>query len=360
MSDVFSVPALLIMFREALEAAIIVSVLLQLLTKLKLPELKKWVWFGAIAGVGASVILGIVFVLIFYIANTKLLSGTAQLIFKGCICWVASFLITIVAFAMLKFYNLERKWKQKLQDAVYRDKQVKSYKWSMFFLAGSATFREGIESVLFLTGVSAGSSVKAVIIPGIVGIALGAICGLIIYYTGHSIRSLKWFFILSAGLLLLISAGMVVNGTMFFQEARLFGIMWPVEYRPWSNQIVWDCTACCNPNTNQGWALLRALFGWQAQATNLQLLYYCLYLALTLCLLAYKYYHGSITDREEATIADAKSFARHQLEAAEDGTADVVVMGDRNSSDEKLSSRSADGSDKLSQDSVSDGPTKNT
>lgn len=31
--------------------------------------------------------------------------------------WIASLMITIVAFAMLKFYNLERKWRHKLEGA---------------------------------------------------------------------------------------------------------------------------------------------------------------------------------------------------------------------------------------------------
>lgn len=210
--------------------------------------------------------------LIFYLANTKLLDSKAQAIFKGVICWVAALLITIVAFAMLKFYNLERKWKRKLQSAMSKStkNEHRSYKWSMFLLAGSATLREGIESVLFLTGVSAGSSVKAVILPGIVGIILGFLCGAIVYFSGRHITSLKWFFVASALLLLFISGGMVVNGTMYFQIAGLFGTMWPYEARPWSNEVLWDVSSCCNPNTNEGWALMRALFGWQAEVLNLQ------------------------------------------------------------------------------------------
>lgn len=173
---------------------------------------------------------------------------------------------------MLKFYNLERKWKAKLEAEMQKtsSKEQRSYKWSMFLLAGSATLREGIESVLFLTGVSAGSSVKSVILPGIVGIILGFLCGAIVYFSGKQISSLKWFFIVSALLLLFISGGMVVNGTMFYQISGLFGTMWPYEKRPWSNKVLWDVSSCCDPNDNEGWALMRALFGWQAQVLNLQ------------------------------------------------------------------------------------------
>jgi high-affinity iron transporter len=339
----FNVAALLIMFREALEAAVIIAVLLQLITRLKMPELKRWVWLGALAGVIVSLILGVIFVLVFYLANTQLLDAKASAIFKGCICWVASLLITIVAFAMLKFYNLERKWRRKLENGASRSTTARSQRWSMFLLAGSATLREGIESVLFLTGVSAGSSVKSVIIPGLLGIIIGALCGLAIYYSGKSIRSLKWFFIASAGLLLIIAAGMVVNGTAFFQNAGLFGAMWPYEWRPWANLIMWDTTSCCDPNTNQGWALMRAMFGYQAIAMNIQLLYYCMYWAITLALLWYKARHGSLTDANEAALDDAKSFALRNgnvVPEAEDGVSEA--SDDAKGSLSKLSESTGD------------------
>ena len=242
------------------------------------------------------------------------MSQQASMIFKGCICWVAAILITIVSFAMLKFYNLERKWQRKLKDEISRHKESLKYRWSMFLLTGSATLREGMESVLFLTGTSAGLSVKAVIIPGIVGIVAGSLLGVVVYYSGRTIKSLKWFFIISSGLLMIIAAGMVINGTGFFTYAGLFGVMYPYEWRPWSNRIVWDATSCCDPNTNEGWALLRALFGWQAEPTNLQCLYWGLYWVITVPLLIWKGYKGTLTDKHEAAVDDLKSFARHGMD----------------------------------------------
>lgn len=38
--------------------------------------------------------------------------------------WIASLLITVVAFHMLKFYNVERKWRRKLQGALDADREV--------------------------------------------------------------------------------------------------------------------------------------------------------------------------------------------------------------------------------------------
>ena len=329
-------------------------------------HLRKWVWIGALIGVAISLVFSIVMIIIFYVANTKLFSPQASLIFKGCICYVASILITMVSFFMLNFYGLERKWRRKLEDAFDKDskaKETKNMKWSMLLLSGSATLREGVEAMLFLTGTSAGLSVKSVIIPGIVGIIVGSLLGVAVYYTGHTIKSLKWFFIVSAALLMFIAAGMVINGTLFFSYAGLFGIMFPYELRPWSNLIVWNAMDCCNPNTNQGWALLRALFGWSAAPTNLSILYYGLYWAVTLPLLAWKAWHGTLTDQKQTQLDDLKSFAKHGLQGDfedEDEAGDASLESGSKDLLSKVTDDSSDGTKNLSQASGSLGSSRSS
>ncbi len=53
----------------------------------------------------------------------------------------------------------------------------------MFLLAFSTTLREGLESVIFLTGVSAGIDLRSIPIAGIVGILIGIAVGVALYYT---------------------------------------------------------------------------------------------------------------------------------------------------------------------------------
>lgn len=45
------------------------------------------------------------------------------------------------------------------------------------------TLREGLESVVFLTGVSAGTDPRSIPLAGVVGIILGVLVGVILYYT---------------------------------------------------------------------------------------------------------------------------------------------------------------------------------
>ena len=256
-------------------------------------------WIGAGVGVGIALIVGVVFIVLFYVANNKIFSGNAENIFKGFIYWVAVLLITYVSYHMLKFYNLEKKWKYKLEKAFKeREAKQKSYRWTVAFLAFSATVREGIEAVLFLTGVSTGESVKSIIIPSIVGAILGFAAGALIFYTGRSIRSMKWFFIIMTALLLMIAAGMVMNGLAAFMAAGWFGPTYPYEWVPWSNRVMWNTMGCCNPDTSEFWSLIRALFGYQPMPTNLFMLYYCLFWFIIATSLVYRWWLGVLTDKD--------------------------------------------------------------
>lgn len=56
--------------------------------------------------------------------------------------------------------------------------------------------------------------------------------------SGRTIKSLKWFFIVSAGLLLFIAAGLVSSGVVFFTSAGMFGPTFPYEVRAWVGKCV--------------------------------------------------------------------------------------------------------------------------
>ncbi|PNH12297.1 Plasma membrane iron permease [Tetrabaena socialis] len=109
----FSVLALFILFRETIEASIICGVLLQFLNRAK-PALKRAVWWGVVGGVVVSIIFGVIFISVYYTAQSNLFKGKNRDWFKGIISWVAALLITILGFAMLRFLGWEEKWKRRL------------------------------------------------------------------------------------------------------------------------------------------------------------------------------------------------------------------------------------------------------
>lgn len=71
------------------------------------------VWWGFGSGIVVSLIFGGSFAAVFYVAKTMLFTGAGQAIFQGVVSWVASILITYLAFKMLKFSNIEEKYKRK-------------------------------------------------------------------------------------------------------------------------------------------------------------------------------------------------------------------------------------------------------
>jgi high-affinity iron transporter len=74
----FDVPAYFILLRETLEVTIILAVLLGFIDKM-LPDneplrkkLRKQIWIGAAAGLGVSLAIGAIFIIVFYVVNKNL------------------------------------------------------------------------------------------------------------------------------------------------------------------------------------------------------------------------------------------------------------------------------------------------
>ncbi len=66
-------------------------------------------------GALVSILFGIVFSIMFYVAKENLFTGNSKSIFKGTIAWFAGILITMLAFAMLRYRGWEDKIKRKLE-----------------------------------------------------------------------------------------------------------------------------------------------------------------------------------------------------------------------------------------------------
>jgi len=73
------------------------------------------VWIGALLGCGLALIIGIIFVIVFYVAQNSVFSGNGKIIFESALTLLASYLITLLGFAMLKIRGYEAKWESKLQ-----------------------------------------------------------------------------------------------------------------------------------------------------------------------------------------------------------------------------------------------------
>ena len=72
-------------------------------------------WLGAGLGLLISIVFAVIFIIIYYTLDSQVFTGKGEQIFEGIISVIASIMITILAFGMLKMMALQDKWNRKLK-----------------------------------------------------------------------------------------------------------------------------------------------------------------------------------------------------------------------------------------------------
>ncbi|KAJ6014305.1 hypothetical protein N7540_008896 [Penicillium herquei] len=298
MVNVFAVQVFFIVFRECLEAIIIVSVLLSFLKQcLGQPhqdqviykKLKKQVYVGSIVGVILCLCIGAIFIGLFYGLGHDAWSSSEDL-WEGIFYIIATIMITVMGLALLRINKTKQKWRVKIAKALVEKSQGKSRwmrsdwgrRYAMFILPLITTLREGVEAVVFVGGVSLGYPATAFPIPVVTGIITGLLCGWLIY-RGGNVMSIQIFLIASTCVLYLIAAGMfskAVWSLQYYQfEVAVGSDVSEEGSGPGSYNIletVWHVN-CCNPETDNGWDVFQAILGWQNTGTYGSIISYNLY-----------------------------------------------------------------------------------
>ncbi len=324
MTAVFNVQVFFVVFREALEAVIVISVLLSFI-KQSLgkndPALKKLlykqVWIGAALGFVICLILGGAFIGTFYGLGKDIWSKSEDL-WEGVFCTIAAVLITAMGIPMLRINKMQEKWKVKLATALVKSPNKKlifnlghlTKKYALFILPFITVLREGIEAIVFVGGVSINSPATSFPLPVVVGLIAGVSVGVLLYFFGSSI-SLQIFLVFSTCILYLIAAGLFSRGVWFFEnyqfnkqtggDAAENG-SGPGTYD--INKSVWHVN-CCNPLTDNGWDIFNALLGWQNSATYGSVISYNVYwlvLIIVLLLMSYEEKHGHLPFTKDLTL----------------------------------------------------------
>ncbi|OAP64269.1 hypothetical protein AYL99_00241 [Fonsecaea erecta] len=299
MTNVFGVQVFFIVFRECLEAVIIISVLLSFLKQcLGQPSqdpaiykrLKRQVWAGSLLGILIALIIGGAFIGVFYGLGHDIWAESEDL-WEGIFYLIASIIITIMGLAILRINKTKEKWRVKIAQALvaktkHQDAASRLGEWgrryAMFILPLITTLREGLEAVVFVGGVSLGLPATAFPIPVITGILAGLLVGYLIY-RGGNYMTIQYFLIASTCVLYLIAAGMFsksVWSLQFHKFAQQVGSDvaeagdGPGSYN--IDQTVWHVN-CCNPEIDNGWDVFNAILGWQNTATYGSVISYNVY-----------------------------------------------------------------------------------
>lgn len=96
---------------------------------------------------------------------------------------LACCMITPVAFAMLRMLALYAKWEGRLATQL-ATAAPERLGWALFLAPFTATLREGVEAVVFITGVSQASP-QALPLPGVLGLLLGVIFAYAVFFSSR-------------------------------------------------------------------------------------------------------------------------------------------------------------------------------
>ena len=190
-----------ITFREVLEAALITGIILAYLQRTEKNDLSRFVWYGIIAAVAASIAVGFVIVLTY-----GGLDEASMKLFEGCAALIAVAVLTsMILWIAFKGKNIKGEVDQKVEAAVETGTSL-----SLIGLGFVVVFREGFETILFLTPMGA-SDINATIVGATLGLISSLFLAFLIYKVGLKI-DLKKFFYLSSLLLILLAAGLAGYG----------------------------------------------------------------------------------------------------------------------------------------------------
>lgn len=246
---------LLIVFREVLEAALVVGIVMAATRGVARRNL--WVTIGVASGAAGAVLVAI-----FAEAVASAAAGMGQELFNAAVLFLAV--------AMLGWHNI---WMTRAGRAMGREiaaigQAVRSEERPISMLAvviGLAILREGSEVVLFLYGIAAsqGSDTTTMLAGGVLGLALGVGAGMVIYF-GLVRFAGRYLFAVTGWLILLLAAGMAAQGAKYLSQAG---------YLPVLGQRIWDTSAMISDQGAIG-SILHILVGYTARPDGIQLLFY--------------------------------------------------------------------------------------
>ena len=213
----------IIVFREVLEASLVVGIIYLLLIKTNQTEQLSKLWLAVAASILASILVGYSVIQ----AKNALGNDSIRALFEGVFLYITALLIWYVIFWLSKHVS-DRKI---LEDQATQALALSS--WGIFLVVFFAILREGFETAVFL--ISSFSITGSFSYVGfVVGAVMAIAIGYLIVQQGRKIN-LKYIFKYTTLLLVFLSAGMVAYGTHELEEYLVKSDQIKKEeiYRPW-------------------------------------------------------------------------------------------------------------------------------
>lgn len=247
--------AAIIVFRESLEAALIISIMLAATRGIAMRG--RWVLGGIFLGLGGAALVASGMGMI-----ANLVDGMGQEFFN--------IAILLTAVAMLAWHNIwmashGRELAQQMKSTAKAVTDGRSERSVILLVIALAVMREGSETVLFLYGVATDSAngVRDTVVGGALGLGAGALIASLLY-AGLLRIPVRWFFAATGALVLLLAASMAS------QAARL---LIQADVLPSLAAPIWNTSDVLSQNTVAG-TILHGLIGYDAQPAGMQVVAY--------------------------------------------------------------------------------------
>jgi len=245
------IPCLIIVYREVLEAGLIIGIVLA--ATWGIPGRGRWIGAGVAGGLAGAGLVAL-----FADGLASWFSGNGQELFNASVLLLAVF--------MLAWHNIwmashGRALAEEMKAVGQSVRQGTRPLTALSVVVGVAVLREGAEVVLFLPGIAAGGDAGAgpMVLGGLIGVALGGLTALLIY------RGLLWIparhlFTVTTGLITLLAAGMGAQAMLFLHQAGLITV---------GSATLWDSSDLLRDDSLPG-RVLHVLIGYSDHPTLAQ------------------------------------------------------------------------------------------
>lgn len=253
-------PAFIVVFREFLEIAIVLGVVIA--ATRGLANRKRFIWAGIIAGV-----LGSLIVAYFAEGISNAAEGMGQELFNAAILLTAS---AVIGWTVLWMRSHARQMTAHIKQVGAQIIEGTLPAYTITVVIGLAVLREGAEIVLFTYGMLAsGQALFNVIVGGILGAVAGSIFGLALYL-GIITIPMRYVFQVTSWMLIFLSAGMASLAAKYLVAGGAID---------WLTNKMWDSSWLLSEDSIAG-QILHAMVGYSDQPMAIQLVFFAVTLGL--------------------------------------------------------------------------------
>lgn len=246
--------ALIIVFREVIEAGLIVGIVMAATRGVN--GRGYWITIGIASGVlGASIVA------MFAGVISEAFQGSGQELFNASVLGIAVIMLMWHNAWMARHGREIAAEMRRVGTAVSEGAKPLT---ALAVVVGLAVLREGSEVVLFLYGIFAsGTTASSLLVGGVLGIAAGAAFTALTYFGLLAIPN-RYIFSVTSWLIALLAAGMAAQSVQFLNNAGLVVAL---------DRTVWDTSWALSEGSIFG-RLLHALIGYTERPTEMQLMVY--------------------------------------------------------------------------------------